>query len=758
MTTSKILPVLVAGILACILLSCSGGSTEIGNAHSEITGKVTENSAAAAVATVCLVKENYIPGEDTADKVFVTETDCNGTFRFSEIPLGNYYLNAEKEGKLLLDGPFDVALEQVDLAQHQLHQASVIKMAVNADDSVSAVYVKGTVHSYTVNDGSAELTLVPQGTVTIMGYDTCSVNTSTQPGTKPAITIAVSEASHMSASFSNTPPVFTAQPQNTSHVVDAASRSYSYQLSAHDPENDSVQFILLAGPAGMTVDSYTGSVTWNPDQGVASGKYSVTVVVFDVRGGANSISWDITLADGSFSLDGSVHEFQGEAGKTYMVNAGQSEGINAYRFAWGDGDTSAWQKLSSAPHSWKSTGTFLLSYQMQNSSDGGFSGWSEPVTVSILKINVDTESPILQIGDTLVYVNLGTAYVDEGYSAYDVYEERKINVTVNGSVDVNTVGTYVLTYTAEDSSHNQAVKKRTVIVVSDPGSDPERPVIVLLGPDTIYLADTVKIEEFIATFAEPGYSAIDNVDGDITTSVSVSEVNQLSPALYYIEYNVSDHAGNAALPVRRFIALPAISGPEIYLIYGDSIIEHVVNTPWIDPGFYVGGGVDVNTVIVDSSDLVFHLGTPGTYQIKYTVTDSIGLTTVKVRYVQVVSLLQNFEVPSPDPFPTVTGTWSAMVFFGDTTGLTKVKSVGILWNLEQQRLDTILFQVEGQPYILALDTVENTLADSAPTLFFNSEHSTGVEKLDTALYVRMIDDSMVWVAMDGSFAIEWKME
>ena len=47
MTINRVAFALIAGIVSCILLSCNGGSTEIGNARSGITGKVTENSTAA---------------------------------------------------------------------------------------------------------------------------------------------------------------------------------------------------------------------------------------------------------------------------------------------------------------------------------------------------------------------------------------------------------------------------------------------------------------------------------------------------------------------------------------------------------------------------------------------------------------------------------------------------------------------------------------------------------------------------------------
>ena len=71
----------------------------------------------------------------------------------------------------------------------------------------------------------------------------------------------------------------------------------------------------------------------------------------------------------------------------------------------------------------------------------------------------------------------GPAFSDPGASASDACA-GDLSVSVSGSVDVNTVGDYVLTYSAGDPSGNSDSKTRMVHVV-----DTTPPVIGAAGPD-----------------------------------------------------------------------------------------------------------------------------------------------------------------------------------------------------------------------------------------------------------------------------------
>ena len=74
------------------------------------------------------------------------------------------------------------------------------------------------------------------------------------------------------------------------------------------------------------------------------------------------------------------------------------------------------------------------------------------------------------------------------------------------------------------------------------------PVITLIGSNPI----TVEVGE---TYNDPGATANDNLDGDLTSSIVVdtSAVNTAVSGNYSVTYNVSDVAGNAAAQVTRTV-------------------------------------------------------------------------------------------------------------------------------------------------------------------------------------------------------------
>ena len=61
------------------------------------------------------------------------------------------------------------------------------------------------------------------------------------------------------------------------------------------------------------------------------------------------------------------------------------------------------------------------------------------------------------------------------------------------------------------------------------------------------------------TFTDPGHSVTDNVDTGLIATVTGS-VNTSVPAIYTLNYNVSDAAGNAAAQVTRTVGFDSLLG------------------------------------------------------------------------------------------------------------------------------------------------------------------------------------------------------
>ncbi len=75
--------------------------------------------------------------------------------------------------------------------------------------------------------------------------------------------------------------------------------------------------------------------------------------------------------------------------------------------------------------------------------------------------------------------------------------------------------------------------------------DTTAPVITLIGSSTQYVARD-------SAYVDPGYTATDDVDGDLTDLVKVTgSVDVSTDGTYLLNYNVIDASGNAAEEVQR---------------------------------------------------------------------------------------------------------------------------------------------------------------------------------------------------------------
>ncbi|MCB1045441.1 MAG: hypothetical protein KDC35_21035 [Acidobacteria bacterium] len=84
----------------------------------------------------------------------------------------------------------------------------------------------------------------------------------------------------------NLAPVFTSTP-----VVNATEDApYQYQAIAIDPESQAVSYALLTAPLGMTIDTQSGLIDWNPTF-ESVGNRRVTIAAYDPLGAASTQSF-----------------------------------------------------------------------------------------------------------------------------------------------------------------------------------------------------------------------------------------------------------------------------------------------------------------------------------------------------------------------------------------------------------------------------------------------------------------------------------
>ncbi|MEF1301596.1 DUF5011 domain-containing protein, partial [Vibrio owensii] len=157
---------------------------------------------------------------------------------------------------------------------------------------------------------------------------------------------------------------------------------------------------------------------------------------------------------------------------------------------------------------------------------------------------VDREAPVLILqGNNPLEVALGSNFNDPGATVTDNADDM-VEIAVNGSVDVNTVGSYEVSYSAIDASGNESSTTREVVV-----KDLEAPVINLNGESNIML--------FVGDiYEEQGATALDNLDGDLTNEVvSSGIVDHTLAGTYYVDYSVYDTAGNFGEATREVIVV-----------------------------------------------------------------------------------------------------------------------------------------------------------------------------------------------------------
>lgn len=135
-------------------------------------------------------------------------------------------------------------------------------------------------------------------------------------------------------------------------------------------------------------------------------------------------------------------------------------------------------------------------------------------------------------------------------------EGGAVGVTFTPALDITTIGTYTLTFTATDNAGQTTDATQTRVVTVEAAPDTEPPVITLNGANPYTILQGQPYSEPVT----PGYSATDDVDGDLTASVSVDNgVDINTPDTYEVKYNVSDSAGNAAVEQIRTVIVSALT-------------------------------------------------------------------------------------------------------------------------------------------------------------------------------------------------------
>ena len=202
----------------------------------------------------------------------------------------------------------------------------------------------------------------------------------------------------------------------------------------------------------------------------------------------------------------------------------------------------------------------------------------------------------------------------------------------------------------------------SLFIIGCSKDDTEAPIISLIGSNPFQL-------EMLQTYSEPGATADDNEDGDISSSINVdaSEIENRLPGTYNVYYSVSDAI--------REVVVFATNGA---LAKTYNVVDSVFTTSgvFVPPVFsytqtLTASGSDVNTYSLFAN---YNLPTPTNYVVTSTIngngTITMGSQTVTVSNGDShtfsgtgVVTLNGFRIDYTDVNNTVSGTSNGKAYY-----------------------------------------------------------------------------------------------
>ena len=344
-----------------------------------------------------------------------------------------------------------------------------------------------------------------------------------------------------------------------------------------------------------------------------------------------------------------------------------------------------------------SPGRYVLTYSVTDSAGNESLALERRVRV------IDVTPPIASlIGGSPVTVIEGDIYQDAGVEAIDNTDgDISDSVITKGEVDTSTVGEYTLTFNVSDAAGNAAEPITRIVIVEakvidtdqdgvpdetdafpdDPtewkdsdsdgvgdnfemqngmnindadsdndgmsdfdelaiGNDPTDPSDVDNTPPKIKLKGANVVSLTInEAYTEAGAIALDDVDGDVSASITITgEVDTSKLGDYYLTYTAQDARGNQASITRQVTIgdLPPDSTAPSIVLKGKSEVTMAQDTAYKEPGVEAvddrDGDISANVTVTGA----VNSKVPGSYTLTYKVADAAGNAAIQVQRIVTV--------------------------------------------------------------------------------------------------------------------------
>ncbi|MBN4055271.1 tandem-95 repeat protein, partial [bacterium AH-315-K03] len=217
-----------------------------------------------------------------------------------------------------------------------------------------------------------------------------------------AVTVMVSDGElNTTQNFSITVSDTNRLPTITSTAVSNAQENttYIYNVEAIDIDADTLNYLLTTFPVGMSIESTTGVINWQPDYSSA-GDHSVTITVNDGQGGSDQQTFILTVTNSN----------QAPVADNLSVTGNEDQNITILLSGSdADSDPLTYQIISQPQYGLLSGTAPTLTYT-QNSDFNGSDSFtyqvndgSEDSALATVSITVDSvnDAPVLQFSPNL---------------------------------------------------------------------------------------------------------------------------------------------------------------------------------------------------------------------------------------------------------------------------------------------------------------------------------------------------------------------
>lgn len=207
------------------------------------------------------------------------------------------------------------------------------------------------------------------------------------------------------------------------------------------------------------------------------------------------------------------------------------------------------------------------------------------------------------VGNVREEVTYNGEYIEKGVKASFLGNDVTKYVMIDGGVNTKKLGEQIVTYNLD--KYIFKVKKTRVVVVKDLN----KPVITLTGEKEVNVCPN-------ADYVEEGYTALDDVDKDLTKNVKITKEKDK------VIYTVKDKSGNESMVKRKINHVDVV--PPVITLNGSSVIYTIKNAAFNDPLYTAVDNCDgdiTSKVIVEGS---VNTGVVGTYPLIYKVVDNAG--------------------------------------------------------------------------------------------------------------------------------------